>query len=256
MPLVADLPPGPAARVFCADITKYSRLIEERLAVVHRVRVALLFGSGYAANIGLLQAVVSPDDLIVSDERNHASLIDGIRLTKAATAIYPHQDLQGARDGARTIPDGTRVRHHRERVQHGWRPDAASRGVRHRRAGGRRGDCRRGTRHGNVRSARIRASRRARPARPCRCDDSYRRKGAWIRRRLGGGIARAARCDGEPSALLHFFHCAAAGPWCGARCGAGSRGARAGAAPRGAPEVVAVERRTSRCWRAARSASR
>lgn len=66
---------------------------EARLASFSGTESALLFGSGYAANIGLLQAIVSPDDLVVSDERNHASLIDGIRLTKAKTAIYPHQDL-------------------------------------------------------------------------------------------------------------------------------------------------------------------
>ena len=67
--------------------------IEARLAAFSGAESALLFGSGYAANIGLLQAIVSPDDLVVSDERNHASLIDGIRLTKATTSIYPHQDL-------------------------------------------------------------------------------------------------------------------------------------------------------------------
>ena len=67
--------------------------IEARLAEFTGSESALLFGSGYAANIGLLQAIVAPDDLIVSDERNHASVIDGIRLTKATTAIYPHQDL-------------------------------------------------------------------------------------------------------------------------------------------------------------------
>jgi 8-amino-7-oxononanoate synthase len=67
--------------------------IEARLGEFSGTESAVLFGSGYAANIGLLQAVVSPDDVIVSDERNHASLIDGIRLTKARTVIYPHQDL-------------------------------------------------------------------------------------------------------------------------------------------------------------------
>jgi 8-amino-7-oxononanoate synthase len=67
--------------------------IEERLARFSGSQSALLFGSGYAANIGLLQAIVAPDDVIFSDERNHASLIDGIRLTKAATRIFPHQDL-------------------------------------------------------------------------------------------------------------------------------------------------------------------
>ncbi len=67
--------------------------LESRLAAFSGTESALLFGSGYAANIGLLQAIVSDGDLIVSDERNHASLIDGIRLTKARTVIYPHQDL-------------------------------------------------------------------------------------------------------------------------------------------------------------------
>ena len=67
--------------------------LETRLAAFSGTEAALLFATGYAANIGLLQAVVAPDDLVVSDERNHASLIDGIRLTKASTRIYPHQDL-------------------------------------------------------------------------------------------------------------------------------------------------------------------
>jgi 8-amino-7-oxononanoate synthase len=77
--------------------------IEHRLASFTGSECALLFGSGYAANIGLLQAIVSPDDLILSDERNHASLIDGIRLTKAATEIYPHQDM-GALESALQKP--------------------------------------------------------------------------------------------------------------------------------------------------------
>jgi 8-amino-7-oxononanoate synthase len=67
--------------------------LEERLARVSGTEAALLFGSGYAANIGLLQAIVAPGDLIVSDELNHASLIDGIRLTKARTVVYAHQNL-------------------------------------------------------------------------------------------------------------------------------------------------------------------
>jgi len=73
--------------------------VEEQLARFCGTDAALLFGSGYSANIGLLQAVIAPDDRIFSDERNHASLIDGIRLTKAATTIYAHQDLR-ALEGA------------------------------------------------------------------------------------------------------------------------------------------------------------
>jgi 8-amino-7-oxononanoate synthase len=67
--------------------------IEERLAAFSGTAAALLFGSGYAANIGLLQAIAGPDDLILSDERNHASIIDAIRLARCRSAIYPHQDL-------------------------------------------------------------------------------------------------------------------------------------------------------------------
>jgi len=82
--------------------------IEERLARFSGTESALLFGSGYAANIGLLQAIVAPDDIIFSDERNHASLIDGIRLTKAATRIFPHQDLN-ALDAALQQPRKARA---------------------------------------------------------------------------------------------------------------------------------------------------
>ena len=90
---VADLPAGSGGSRLLRGHHEIFEIIEERLAAFTGSESALLFGSGYAANIGLLQAVVSTDDLIVSDARNHASLIDGIRLTKAATAIYPHQDL-------------------------------------------------------------------------------------------------------------------------------------------------------------------
>ena len=90
---VADLPAGSGGSRLLRGHHEIFEIIESQLASFSGSDSALLFGSGYAANIGLLQTVVSPDDLIVSDARNHASLIDGIRLTKAATAIYPHQDL-------------------------------------------------------------------------------------------------------------------------------------------------------------------
>ncbi len=54
---------------------------------------ALYFGSGYAANVGLLTSILKPGDTVFSDARNHASLIDGIRLSGAAKVIYPHCDL-------------------------------------------------------------------------------------------------------------------------------------------------------------------
>ncbi len=54
---------------------------------------ALLFASGYAANVGALSALIDPDDCVVSDTLNHASIIDGIRLSRARPNIVPHLDL-------------------------------------------------------------------------------------------------------------------------------------------------------------------
>lgn len=54
---------------------------------------ALFFTSGYAANVGLLSALLRPEDVVFSDSANHASLIDGIRLAKCSRVIFPHLDL-------------------------------------------------------------------------------------------------------------------------------------------------------------------
>jgi 8-amino-7-oxononanoate synthase len=67
--------------------------LEERLAGWCGSEAALLFGSGYAANTGLLPALLGPDDVVLSDERNHASLIDGLRLSRARRFVYPHNDV-------------------------------------------------------------------------------------------------------------------------------------------------------------------
>lgn len=90
---IAGLPAGAGGSRLLRGHHEIFEHLESRLAAFSGSEAALLFGSGYAANIGLLQAIVSEGDLIISDERNHASLIDGIRLTKAQTIVYPHQDL-------------------------------------------------------------------------------------------------------------------------------------------------------------------
>ena len=82
--------------------------LEERLAVFSGTEAALLFGSGYAANLGLLTAVVGWDDVVLSDLRNHASLIDGIRLTGARKVVYPHADF-GAMETALRQPRSGRA---------------------------------------------------------------------------------------------------------------------------------------------------
>ena len=66
--------------------------LEERIAIFKGTEAALLFNSGYAANIGILQGLFGPDDVIFSDELNHASIIDGCRLARARTLVYPHCD--------------------------------------------------------------------------------------------------------------------------------------------------------------------
>jgi 8-amino-7-oxononanoate synthase len=72
---------------------------------------ALFFTSGYAANIGLLSALLRPEDVVFSDSANHASLIDGIRLAKCRRVIFPHLDLTFLEDELRRNGStaGTRV---------------------------------------------------------------------------------------------------------------------------------------------------
>ena len=67
--------------------------LEEEFAGFAGTEAALYFSSGYAANVGLLTSVLRKNDLVLSDALNHASLIDGIRLSGARKEIYPHRDL-------------------------------------------------------------------------------------------------------------------------------------------------------------------
>ena len=75
--------------------------LEESFAEFAGTEAALFFTSGYAANLGLLTSLAGPDDSIFSDALNHASLIDGIRLSGARKHIYPHADLNALESGLR-----------------------------------------------------------------------------------------------------------------------------------------------------------
>ena len=80
-----------ASRLVSGTMPTHAAL-EERIAAFKGTSAALLFNSGYAANTGILQGLFGPDDVIFSDELNHASIIDGCRLARARTVVYPHCD--------------------------------------------------------------------------------------------------------------------------------------------------------------------
>jgi len=84
--------------------------LESDFAEFMEVEAALYFSSGYAANTGLLGAILKTGDTVFSDEANHASLIDGIRLSHAKRVIFPHLDLNYLEDALRTdMSHGTKV---------------------------------------------------------------------------------------------------------------------------------------------------
>jgi 8-amino-7-oxononanoate synthase len=81
-----------ASRLVSGSMRLHHRL-EERLAAFKGTARALLFNSGYHANLGTIQALVGRQDAVFSDALNHASLIDGARLSCAALHVYPHRDV-------------------------------------------------------------------------------------------------------------------------------------------------------------------
>src|SRR5271165_165916 len=97
-----------ASRLVSGTMTIHRRL-EERLAAFERVEACLLFGSGYLANIGVLGALAGAGDTIFSDELNHASIVDGCRLSRAAVSVYGHRDLGALEWALRRHGRGRRV---------------------------------------------------------------------------------------------------------------------------------------------------
>ena len=83
---------GTGSRLLSGHFEEWEEL-EKEFAEFAGTETALYFGSGYAANLGLLTSLLGKEDLVFSDELNHASIIDGIRLSGARKVIYPHGDL-------------------------------------------------------------------------------------------------------------------------------------------------------------------
>ncbi len=88
---------APASRLLRGHRAAHADL-EERLAQLKGTEAALLFPSGYQANIAVATALIGPEDRAVSDALNHASLIDGLRLAGCEKAIYGHLDVPAARE--------------------------------------------------------------------------------------------------------------------------------------------------------------
>lgn len=85
-----------ASRLIAGDHDAH-RSLESSLASWLGTESALVFTSGYAANVGAISALAQPGDLVVSDALNHASIIDGARLSRARIAVVPHNDTDAVR---------------------------------------------------------------------------------------------------------------------------------------------------------------
>lgn len=96
-----------SSRLICGDLVIHERL-ESRLAGFKQKEAALVFSSGYVANLGIITALVGQGDQIFSDELNHASIIDGCRLSRAQVFVYRHRDLNHLEDLMREAPAARR----------------------------------------------------------------------------------------------------------------------------------------------------
>src|SRR5205085_2079816 len=84
---------GAGASPLVSGRMRIHRQLEEELAAFKGAEACVLFGSGYLANTGVISALAGPGDVVLSDALNHASIVDGCRLARAETVVYPHADL-------------------------------------------------------------------------------------------------------------------------------------------------------------------
>ncbi|HSH21255.1 MAG TPA: glycine C-acetyltransferase [Candidatus Caenarcaniphilales bacterium] len=92
---VRELGVGSGAVRTIAGTMELHEELERRLAAFKNVEAVLTFQSGFTANSGVIPTITTEQDLIVSDELNHASIIDGVRLSKASRTVFPHKDVDG-----------------------------------------------------------------------------------------------------------------------------------------------------------------
>jgi glycine C-acetyltransferase len=82
--------------------------LERRLAEFKRTEATVVFQSGFTANAGTVSALLTKEDVVISDELNHASIIDGCRLSRAAIKVFAHKDVDAARRILRDLPASQR----------------------------------------------------------------------------------------------------------------------------------------------------
>jgi len=86
-----------AVRTIAGTMTIHMEL-EEKIAKFKHVEASVVFQSGFTANAGTVQAILGREDIIISDQLNHASIIDGCRLSRAEIKIFPHKDIGACED--------------------------------------------------------------------------------------------------------------------------------------------------------------
>ncbi len=91
-----------AVRTISGTMTLHMQL-EERIARFKNVEACVVFQSGFEANAGTVAAILGPEDHIISDELNHASIIDGCRLSKAKIHVFPHKNAAKAEEILREL---------------------------------------------------------------------------------------------------------------------------------------------------------
>ena len=82
--------------------------LERRLAEFKQVEAVVVFQSGFTANAGTVSAILTKEDVVISDELNHASIIDGCRLSRATVKVFPHKDVDAARRIIKDLPSTQR----------------------------------------------------------------------------------------------------------------------------------------------------
>lgn len=96
---------GPGAVRTIAGTMKLHMELEEKIARFKNVEACVVFQSGFTANAGTVSAILSKEDFIISDELNHASIIDGARLSRAKVLVFRHKDVAHAEEQLASVKD-------------------------------------------------------------------------------------------------------------------------------------------------------